>query len=65
MLLSVDDPTATLFNVPDAATIDGRRVTITDPDGAAFARATLRAVSEPENVSSSRWISRVNGNRVG
>ena len=45
MLLSVDDPTAALFNVPDAAAIDGRRVTITGPDGAAFARATLRSVS--------------------
>jgi hypothetical protein len=45
MLLSVDDPTAALFNVPDAAAIDGRRATIAGPDGAAFARATLRAVS--------------------
>jgi len=45
VLLSVDDPTATLFNVPDAAAVDGARATVSGPDGAAIGRATLRAVS--------------------
>ena len=45
MLLSVDDPTANLFNVEDAGALDGRRATVTSRDGNAVARATLRAVS--------------------
>jgi hypothetical protein len=45
MLLRVDDPDASLFNVPDAAAVDGRRATITDDRGMAFGRATLRGVS--------------------
>lgn len=45
MLLSVDDTTASLFNVQDATALDGRRATIASRDGNAVARATLRAVS--------------------
>lgn len=45
MLLRVDDPDASLFNVPDAAAVSGRRATITDDRGTAFGRATLRAMS--------------------
>jgi hypothetical protein len=45
MLLRVDDPDANLFNVPDAAAVDGKRATITDNRGMAFGRATLRGVS--------------------
>lgn len=45
MLLRADDPAARLFNVPDAAAVDGRQVTITDRDGIAVAHARLHAVS--------------------
>jgi hypothetical protein len=45
MLLCVDDPTATMFNLPDAAAADGQRATVTARDGTAYARATLRAYS--------------------
>jgi hypothetical protein len=44
MLLRVDDPRATTFNVADAATLDGARATITDREGNAVGRATLRRV---------------------
>jgi hypothetical protein len=46
MLLQFDDPTAALFNVSDAALVDNRRVTVTNHDGTAVARATVRAVSD-------------------
>lgn len=45
MLLSADDPAARLFNVPDAAAVDGREVTIVGRDGIAMAQAKLHAVS--------------------
>jgi hypothetical protein len=45
MLLSVDDAEASLFNVPDAQALDKQRATITDKQGLAYGRATLRAVS--------------------
>jgi HNH endonuclease len=45
MLLMVDDPSASTFNVADAAALDGRRATVADQDGNAFGRATLRALS--------------------
>ena len=43
MLLRVDDVTASLFNVRDASALDGRRATVTDRQGLAHGRATLRA----------------------
>jgi hypothetical protein len=45
MLLRVNDAEANLFNVPDAHALDGQRATVTDQDGLAHGRATLRAVS--------------------
>jgi hypothetical protein len=45
MLLQVDDPMATVFNLDDARDHDGKRLTITGADGVAYGRATLRAVS--------------------
>jgi hypothetical protein len=41
----VGDPTASLFNVQDAAALDGRRTTVVLPDGSAVGRATVRSVS--------------------
>jgi hypothetical protein len=46
MLLRVDDAEADLFNVPDTRLLDGQRATITDQQGLAYGRATLRAVDE-------------------
>lgn len=46
MLLRVDDAEANLFNVPDAQALDGLRATITDQQGLAYSRATLRALDE-------------------
>lgn len=54
MLLRVDDPVARLFNVADAAALEGRDVTITDRTGVALARATLRALS-PTAVRAEDW----------
>lgn len=45
MLLRVDDAEANLFNVPDAYALEGQRATVTDQQGLAHGRATLRAVS--------------------
>jgi hypothetical protein len=57
MLLRVDDPTASIFNLADAAAHDGKRLTITDRGGLAYGRATLRAISPDtlELVESDRF----------
>lgn len=44
MLLRVNDAEANLFNVSDAHALDGQRATVTDQQGLAHGRATLRAV---------------------
>jgi hypothetical protein len=45
MILKIDNAGDDLFNVADAATLDGRRATIVAADGTAVARATLRSLS--------------------
>lgn len=44
MLLQVDDPEADVFNVANAQELDGSETTITDQEGLAYGRATVRAV---------------------
>ncbi|MGG5818737.1 HNH endonuclease [Falsiroseomonas sp. HW251] len=45
ILLRVDDPTASRFNLADADAHDGERVTFTGMDGIAYGRATIQAVA--------------------
>ena len=44
MLLRVNDAESNLFNVRDAQALDGQRATVTNQEGLAYGRATLRAV---------------------
>lgn len=45
MLLVLDDPQFGLFNVGDAAALDGARVTLSDPDGTVYGTALVRMLS--------------------
>jgi hypothetical protein len=46
MLVKLDVPTASVFNVPDVGALAGRRVTIIDPDDVAIAEATAAPVGD-------------------
>jgi hypothetical protein len=48
MLLRVDDPRASVFHLDDAPAHAGTRLTLTDLDGVAHGRVTLRALSDTQ-----------------